>query len=199
MFWRHIVTLVLLLVSATVWGESIDLNLRSNSIQIQYGFPMSEENPEKSEFHLGGLYNKNQNLMGEFGFLIHNTKSTPDNPSEDISSRGIAPKFATSFGMKGVITNTKPSALSSVAFGVQVHFSPPSAPRFGFLGQFYYAPSIVAFGGANRYVENGLRLEYEILPQTIAYLGYRRIEFGLKLLPAIIFDSGAQVGMKINF
>lgn len=199
MFWRQIVTLVLLLASATVWAENIDLNLRGNSIQIQYGFPMSEENPEKSEFHLGALYNENQNLMGDFGFLIHNTKSTPDNPPEDISSRSITPKFATSFGMKGVITNTKPKALSSVALGVQVHFSPSSAPRVGILGQFYYAPSIVTFGGANRYTETGLRLEYEILPQTTAYLGYRRIEFGLKLLPAVIFDSGAQVGMKINF
>jgi hypothetical protein len=199
MFWRHIVTLVLILDSATVWAENIDLNLRGSSIQIQYGFPMSEENPEKSEFHVGALYNETQNLMGDFGFLINNTKAAPDSPPEEIPSGVFAPKFATSFGMKGVITNTKPRALSSVAFGVQLHFSPSSAPRFGILGQFYYAPSIVAFGGANRYVETGLRLEYEILPQTIAYLGYRRIEFGLKLLPAIIFDSGAQVGMKINF
>jgi hypothetical protein len=199
MFRRHIVTLVLLLGSATVWAENIDLNLRGSSIQIQYGFPMSEENPEKSEFHVGALYNENQNLMGDFGFLINNTKPAPDSSPEEISSGIFAPKFTTSFGMKGVITNTKPSPLSSVALGVQLRFSLPSTPRVGILGQFYYAPSIVAFGGANRYVETGLRLEYEILPQTTAYLGYRRIEFGLKLLPTFIFDTGAQIGMKINF
>jgi hypothetical protein len=67
------------------------------------------------------------------------------------------------------------------------------------IGSVYFSPNITTFGDADRFTETGVRVEYEIIPQAAAYLGYRKIRFGLSSAPDVILDEGIHVGVRLSF
>jgi len=177
----------LAIVGAPAGAGTLDINLGDNSAQIQYSSAMGRDSFGKSEFHMGFLYTDQDNLFGDVGILVKN----------EVGS-GL-PGVTVGMGVKGIMATADNSDALALALGGQVRFSPPSASRFGIAGQFYFAPNIVTFGDADRFIETGVRLEYEILPQAVAYLGYRKIKFGLETGPDAVLDEGAHIGVKIIF
>jgi hypothetical protein len=63
----------------------------------------------------------------------------------------------------------------------------------------YLSPNIVTFGNADRYVEIQVRGEFEVTPQAVVYLGYRKIGFGIKSRPYTVLDQGFNLGVRISF
>jgi YfaZ precursor len=192
MLLRRIVALSLLAVSTTAMADTIDFNLRDTSAQFQYKSSMDRDALGKTEFHLGILYVNKNNLLSDFGVLVKDELG--DN----------APGFSVGVGIKGLVArvrgdNPTTSNASALALGGLVRYSPPPIPRLGIVGQVYLSPSIVTFGDADRYVEIGAQMEYEVIPQSAVYLGYRRIGFGLKAKPYTILDEGFHLGVRISF
>lgn len=177
----------LALASSSAWADAIDINLGDNSAQLQYSSAMGRDSLGKSEFHMGFLYTDQDNLLGDAGILVKN----------EVGSN--LPGVTVGVGVKGLMATSESSDALALALGGQIRFSPASASRFGIAGKFYFAPNIVTFGDADRFIETGVRLEYEILPQAVAYLGYRKIKFGLEIGPDTVLDEGAHVGVKIAF
>jgi hypothetical protein len=179
-------------VSTTALADTIDINLRDTSAQFQYKSSMGRDALGKTEFHLGVLYVNKNNLLGDFGLVVKDELG------------GNAPGFSVGVGIKGVVakvTGNNPTAsnASALALGALVRYSPPATPRLGIVGEVYLSPNIVTFGDADRYVETGVRMEYEVIPQAVVYLGYRRIAFGLKAQPYAILDEGVNLGVRISF
>jgi hypothetical protein len=198
MLLRRIVALSLLsvttlvTVSTTALADTIDINLSDTSAQFQYKSSLGRDALGKTEFHFGVLYVDKNNLLGDFGLLV----------KDEVGSK--APGFSVGVGIKGLVAKVKgdnPAAsnASALALGGLVRYSPPATPRLGIVGQVYLSPNIVTFGDADRYVETGARIEYEVIPQAVAYLGYRRIEFGLKTQPDAMLDKGFNLGVRVSF
>jgi hypothetical protein len=198
MLLRPIVALSLLVastmvtVSTTAMADTIDINLRDSSAQFQYKSSMGRDALGKAEFHLGVLYVNRNNLLGDFGLLVKDELG------------GNAPGFSVGVGIKGLVAkvrgdNTVNSNVSALALGGLVRYSPPTTPRFGIVGEVYLSPNIVTFGDADRYVETWARMEYEVIPQSAVYLGYRRMAFSLKSLPYTVLDEGVNLGVRISF
>ncbi len=192
MLLHRLIALSLLTISSTALADTVDINLRDSSAQIQYRSSMGRDALGKTEFHMGVLYVNSRNVMGDFGLLVKDELG--DN----------APGFSVGVGFKGVIArvtggNPVVSDASALALGAMLRYSPPSSRRLGIVGQVYLSPNIVTFGDADRYVETDARLEFEVIPQAVAYLGYRRIGFGLKNKPYAILDEGAHIGVRISF
>ena len=192
MLLRRIVALSLLAVSTSALADTIDINLSDTSAQFQYKSSMGRDALGKTEFHLGVLYVDNNNLLGDFGLLV----------KDELGSN--APGFSVGVGIKGVVArvkggNPETSNASALALGGMVRYSPPAIRRLGFVGEVYLSPNIVTFGDANRYVEAGVRMEYEVIPQAVVYLGYRKIGFGLKNQPDATLDEGFNLGVRISF
>lgn len=180
-------SIALAIVSTPASAGALDINLGDNTAQLQYSSAMGRDSLGKSEFHVGFLFTDQDDLLGDVGILVKN----------EVGS-GL-PGVTVGLGVKGLMATVDDSDALALALGGQVRFSPPSASRFGIAGQFYFAPNIVTFGDADRFIETGLRLEYEVLPQAVAYLGYRKIKFGLETGPDAVLDEGAHVGVKITF
>ena len=180
-------TTLLAIASAPAGAGALDINLGDNSAQIQYSSAMGRDSLGKSEFHMGFLYTDQDNLFGDVGILVKN----------EVGS-GL-PGVTVGMGVKGIMATADSSDALALALGGQVRFSPSTASRFGIAGQFYFAPNIVTFGDADRFIETGVRLEYEVLPQAVAYLGYRKIKFGLETGPDAVLDEGAHIGVKNTF
>ncbi len=198
MLLRRIVALSLLSVSTMVtvntsaMADTVDINLRDTSAQFQYKSSMGRDALGKTEFHLGVLYVDKNNLLSDFGVLVKDELG------------GNAPGFSVGVGIKGLVAKVKgdnptTSNASALALGGLVSYSPPAIPRSAIVGQVYLSPNIVTFGDAERYVEAVARMEYEVIPQSVVYLGYRRIGFGIKNQPYTILDEGVNLGVRISF
>jgi len=179
-------------VSTTALADTVDINLRDNSAQFQYISSLGRDPLGKTKFHAGVLYVNRNNMLGDFGLLVQDELG--DN----------APGFSVGVGIKGLVAkvtgnSTIVSSTTALALGGLVRFSPPATQRLGVVGEVYLSPNIVTFGDANRYVESNVRVEYEVIPQAVAYVGYRRIAFGLKTQPDEILDEGVNIGVRISF
>ena len=179
-------------VSTTALADTVDINLRDNSAQFQYISSLGRDPLGKTKFHAGVLYVNRNNMLGDFGLLVQDELG--DN----------APGFSVGVGIKGVVAkvtgnSTIVSSTTALALGGLVRYSPPATQRLGVVGEVYLSPNIVTFGVANRYVESNVRVEYEVIPQAVAYVGYRRIEFGINNRPNEILDEGVNLGVRISF
>lgn len=190
MLLRRIVALSLLAFGTTAMADSIDLNLRNSSAQFQYSTSMGRDALGKTELHVGALYsssNNSNNTLGDLGILV----------KDEVGSQ--APGFSVGVGIKGLVAHTQGTNESALALGGMLRYSPPGLSRMGIVGQVYLAPNITTFGDANRYVETGVRLEYEVIPNAAAYIGYRNIRFNLNNGPNATLDEGVFVGVRMSF
>ncbi len=178
----------LLTTSTAVLADAVDINLSDDAARFQYLAPMGDIGQGKSEFHMGFLYNNSNGRLADAGIMVMNG---------DGSATGVA----LGVGVKALAVTMNNNDSMALALGGRVRLSPFADNRLGVVGQIYLAPDIVTFGDADRLVETGVRLEYEILPQTLAYVGYRKIKFGLKAAPAgdVVVDEGAHIGVRIAF
>ena len=185
---RHIVALSMFAVSTPLLADSFDINLRDNSAQFQYNAALGHATLGKSELHLGYLYtSKANNSLVDFGILVKDQVS-PD-----------APGLMVGFGVKGLIARANTYNASALALGGLVRYSPPSVPRLGLVGTVDWSPNILTFGDADRSIQTGMRVEYEVIPQAAAYIGYRKIKFGIKNATDTTLESGVHVGVRMSF
>lgn len=187
MFLRRILALFLFAFSSTVLADSIDINLRDSSAQFQYGAAMGKDTLGRSELHMGFLYTNKNNTLGDMGILV----------KDEVGSN--APGVTVGVGIKGLIAKAQNNNATALAIGGLVRFSPLTDTRFGITGLVFLSPNIVTFGDADRYAETGVRLDYEVIPQAVAYIGYRKMKFGLKLASDVILDEGVHIGVRISF
>lgn len=187
MLLRNTLALALLTACTTTLADNIDINLRDNSVQLQYGASIGRDSLGTSELHAGILYTDNNDRFADFGLLVKETAGSSDS--------GVT----SGVGLKGVLASTNGSDAVALALGAQVHFAPPAASRLGMVGQLYFSPNILTFSDAERFVEAVARLEYEVIPQAVAYLGYRRITFNLINKPNAVLDSGFHAGIRMSF
>ena len=187
MFLRRILAISLLTAGTTAWADTIDINLRDSSAQLQYRASMGRDTLGKSEMHLGVLYADKDNFLGDFGLLV----------KDEIGNN--APGVSVGVGIKFVAGRANASDASALALGGQVGFQPTNDRRFTVVGQVYASPTITSFGEAKRYIETAARLEYEIIPQALAYVGYRTTRFDLKTQPKAKLDDGLHLGVRMTF
>lgn len=190
MLLRSLISVSLFAVSVTAFADAFDINLRDTSAQLQYKAAMGGSNLGKSELGMGVLYNQKNSLMGEVGVLV----------KDDLG--GNAPGVSLGFGLKVLAAKIKPVNVnaSALAIGGLVRYSPPVEPRLGFVAQTYLSPNIITFGGADRFLETGARVEYEAIPQASVYLGYRSISFNVKNTNRnVTLDEGFHIGIKMMF
>ena len=187
MLLRHFVALSLISASTAALADSFDINLRDTSAQLQYHAALGSSTLGKSEMHLGYLYTSNKNSYTDFGILV----------KDEVSPN--APGLTVGLGIKGVLTKVNAKHSTALALGGQVRYSAPAVPRIGFVGTAYWSPNIMTFGDADRTVETGARIEYEVIPQATAYVGYRKINVGLKNAGEAKLEEGGHIGVRLSF
>lgn len=187
MLLRNFFALFLLTASTATLADSIDINLRDNSVQLQYLAPIGRDSLGTSELHAGFLYNNDNDRMADVGLLVKESKGSSDSG------------LTVGVGLKGVVASVRRNDAVALALGGQVHYVIPGS-RVGLVGQLYFSPNIVTFRDAERFVEAIARLEYEIIPQASAYVGYRRITFSLvDNRPEAVLDTGFHAGVRLSF
>ncbi|MBI5430960.1 MAG: hypothetical protein HY938_10975 [Nitrosomonadales bacterium] len=187
MFLCRILVISLLTAGNAAVADTLDINLRDSSAQLQYRASIGRDTLGRSELHLGVLYADKDNFLSDFGLLV-----------KDEIGRNT-PGVTVGVGIKAVAARANASDASAVAIGAQVGFKPLTDQRFSIVGQAYVSPTILTFGEAKRYIETSARMEYEIIPQAVAYVGYRTTRFDLKAKPRAKLDDGLHIGLRMMF
>ena len=180
-----------LLTAGTAMADMLDVNLNNNTAQFQYSTANGVNPQGKADIHAGLLYNSAKSLLANVGVMVTNGLEA-------------SPGTSVGIGMEALAANIKDNApvtsnATAVALDALVRFAPPTNPQLGFAGELHYAPKILTFGDAERYSQGIVRVEYELAPSSVVYLGYRRTNFGIKNARAAQLDSGVHVGFKIAF
>ena len=191
MFLRHIFAIGISTLSVSAVADAFDINLSNDVAQFQYIATMGDVGQGKSEGHAGFLYNDKDNVLLDVGVLVSN-----EGDSAALASIGI--------GIKGVATKIKKNDSAALALGGQVRITPADDRKFSIVARAYFAPDIVTFGDAEKYFEAIVRVEYNIMQNASAYIGYRKVTFDVALpapLPVteMDLDVGVHVGVRIAF
>ena len=88
----------------------------------------------------------------------------------------------------------------ALGIGGEVRYTfPGSMPMAVYLNG-YIAPDITSFGDTDGIVEYELRYQIEILPQTIAFVGFRNIEIeNDNSFDYTLVDSDVHIGVRLTF
>lgn len=185
---RAIGLFILSSVSTVVSADNIDLNLRDEAIRASYTMEVSDTSGLNAE--LGLLYSEDKDKLDDT--LFHAGLHVS---GENWSQSGT---FDISIGGRVYHTNPGDLDLTAIGFGGQVRFSP--VHRLGIGGHVYYAPEITSFDDAETFIESGVRVDYQVLPQAFVYVGYRNIEVDIVDGPDDVeLDDNAHVGIKLLF
>ena len=177
------------LLTALAFGanaDNLDFNLGSNAAMVAYSASLT-----------------NTGLEGSVGYLHHTS-------SVDIGSVGlglvgnaspVGSPLLFGIGGKFVVISPKNGASNGVAVGLGAHFHYvwPSYNRFAIGGELYYAPSIVSFNNADRYMEFGVRAGYSVLRNAEVYVGYRHVSAAFTGTGTITLDNTFMAGLSLTF
>jgi hypothetical protein len=187
MFLRRLLLISLLAASNTVLADTIDISLRDSSAYLKYSASMGRDTLGKSELFLGALYSDKDNFLTDIGLLVQ----------DEVNSE--VPIISAGFGIKALSGKARAYDVASVAIGAMVGVRPFADPRVNLVGEVFVSPKILSFGEATRYIGTAARAEFEIIPQAVAYVGYRSTRFDLKTQPFAKIDDGLHVGLRMMF
>lgn len=187
MFLRRFLLISLLAASNSALADTIDINLRDSSAQLQYSVSMGRDTLGKSELHGGVLFSDKDNFLVDFGLLVQ----------DEVNSE--APIVSAGFGIKALGGRAQASDVAAIAVGALVGVKPFSDPRLNLVGEVYMSPKILSYSEAIRYIDTSARIEFEIIPQAVAYVGYRSTRFELLNKSLAKIDDGPHVGLRMMF
>jgi hypothetical protein len=176
---RSAAAVLFALASGSALADSLDINLHNDAMRATFAHAV---NPGM-EWDVGHLFNDDSDSITHVGMHVS---------GENWSRAGI---FDIGLGGRALWVRNDVDDEAAIALGVRVRFSP--VHRLGIGGEFYHAPDIIAFGDAESYTEVSLRLDYQILPKALVYVGYRNIEMDFAGLRDVELEDDFHLGMKL--
>lgn len=188
---KNFIAATLCLFSATALADALDINLNDKAAQLSYHKAAGMNFQGNAEWHVGALYNDQRNNFFDAGLLVKGEE-------EAIPGLGLG------IGAKGIFANlndTKNSTgiASAIALGLELSYALPTVRRVALTADLFGSLKIVTFNDANRFTQSRIRIEYEVVPRTFAYIGYRYLHAELKTGGDSAIDDGAVLGVRMGF
>lgn len=192
-------TLAAMTATGAACAEStLDLNLNSNTARLSFKTPIT---PTGLYANAGYLYNSDRGDVINAGIHLIGDAGVGPNPLH--AGLGgqfyyINPDFPDLPGPGDGPLDFDSDAGEALAVGGFLQYQLPDYNRIGFGAHIYYAPGVIAFGGLDRFLEYGVRADYQVLRNANVYIGYRQVkaDFGADFYN---MDSGFHIGMQLNF
>lgn len=171
--WQRVIQVLLFcVVSATARAEGIVAMLGGDSARFFYSTQMWGQQAGPVELESGLMFNEDNNYLLNLGMMLRN--DTLDSPI--IFSLGGRGYFAS---LEKTETNEDYS-VAALALGVEILFVPDNLGGLGMGFHYFYAPDILAGADAEGVTEYGLKLDYQLTPQSNVFVGYQKIVADIK-------------------
>ncbi|MDE2234053.1 MAG: hypothetical protein KGL13_00990 [Gammaproteobacteria bacterium] len=178
--------LALAATAFAVQANNLDINLGSNAAAVNFSTNLTSTGLEADA---GYLHHTSQVDIGNVGLQVVGDSNPAGSP------------FIFAVGGKVFFISPKQNYGNGTVLGLGGHFNYtwPTYNRFIIGGELYYAPSIVSFNNADRYLEFGVNAGYEILHNAELYVGYRHISAAFTHTGTLTLDSTFMVGFNLSF
>ena len=182
--------------------HEVEMNLNNKDLDLHLGLDMGQFNnniePENLMMNMRVLmgsrenarlpYERNKNVLGEFGFVAQSTSA-------------MAPGLTMGMGVKLAYTYLKSESVFAMPIGVEVDyvlpFDIPIPLHIG--GLFYYAPEVLSFSASTSYMEYEGNFDIEIMERGLITMGYRGIDTPLDHQDNAYFNRSYFFGFKYKF
>ncbi|HLQ02119.1 MAG TPA: YfaZ family outer membrane protein [Burkholderiales bacterium] len=182
--WRRTLAVFLAFAGAgTAAADTLDVNVNNHVVEGRYGMPVGT-----GQVGVGGLHHDVTNdWLIHAGFLGRGEARTSMGRSE-IGLGGRA--YGGSFG---------PNDVLALALGADFLLY-PSNQSVGVGAYLYYAPSVLSSRDTERFLDAGVRVEFEVIkPTGVLYVGFRQIRATFKDGDKVKIDDHLHLGLRINF
>ena len=164
---------------AALSSETAEFTFRSDSSVIGWG---------GSDLALGLFYNDDSDLIGQAS-LIQMRQASEETPL----TFGVGVK-----AYLGYLDD--PSAdVFALAIGGEVRYTIPGTMPMAIYGRAFWAPDITSFSDTEGVIDYSIGFQIEALPQTIAFVGIRHLEFDLEDGDYKADDSNIHLGVRLTF
>jgi hypothetical protein len=193
MMLKSVMVVGLCAISSVAMADALDINLNDKAVQLTYSKAAAANFQGDAAWHLGGLYNNDRTNFFDAGLVVK-------------GDEGSIPGLTLGLGAKAVLANVNiptsstKSTASALAIGLEVGYTLPAAKKISVVADVYGSLKIVTFNDADRILQSSVRAEYEIVPQTYAYVGYRYLHTTLTAGAVdLVVDDGTVFGIKMGF
>ncbi|MFP4647585.1 MAG: YfaZ family outer membrane protein [Halorhodospira sp.] len=186
---------IAIMVAFTLWAAAplareLDVNLHDKAAEIGY-YVQPDEATSLEDADMGGsLYFNEEGDVAASG-LIH----VLGPPAEGFSPLQLGA------GSKGYLLylDEPGRMVGAVALSGSARFSIPAQVPQALALRGHIAPSITAFGRADRLFEATVRYVFDLTPQASAYLGYRYLRVKMSKESNQTPDDDLHLGVRIQF
>ncbi|MEK6750432.1 MAG: YfaZ family outer membrane protein [Pseudomonadota bacterium] len=181
--------LVLIIAAWGAQAQTAMVALGDSSAHFRYGMLIGGQSFGRSEAAVGLMYNSDQNLLADLGIFI----------VDEAGSK--APGLEAGVGGKLVYARNDPLKQNFFvgALGGSLRYAIPGMTRLAIGGDGFFAPSIVSGLDASRYWEYSARVEYEVLSQAAAFIGYRYMGGDNKDKVRVDINKSFHLGLRVTF
>lgn len=190
---KSVMILGLSLISSLAMADALDINLNDKAAQVTYSKAAGGNFQGDAAWHVGALYNDTKSNYFDAGLLVKGEENS-------------IPGLTLGLGAKALLANINTPATgnknvaSALVIGVEVGYALPSVKKVNIVADLYGSLKIVTFNDADRVLQSTMRVEYELVPQTFAYVGYRYLHATLTAgANDQVIDDGAVFGIKMGF
>ncbi|MGH8273573.1 MAG: YfaZ family outer membrane protein [Gammaproteobacteria bacterium] len=168
-------------------GSGLDLSVSGNSIRAAFDHEITLSGLDLS---FEGMHNTDHGDVFGVGLGLRADANPSGSPVTAL------------IGVKALWLNPNYSGVNSgyvLALGGGLDYVLPSFNRLSFGGRIYWAPNVISFSNATRFLKAEVRAGYRVLPNGTVYLGYRHTTASFKNTDSLIMDNGLDLGFALRF
>jgi hypothetical protein len=164
---------------AALSSDTAEFTFRSDSSVIGWG---------GSDLALSLFYNDDSDFIGQAS-LIQMRQASEETP------------LTFGVGVKGYLgsLDDPDEEVFAFAIGGEVRYTIPGTMPMAIYGRGFWAPDITSFGDVEGVLDYTVGFQIEALPQTVAFVGIRHLEFDLDDGDYEADDDNLHIGVRLTF
>jgi hypothetical protein len=181
--------LALVLAGAPWHAATLDFNFGSNAAELDFYAGLDALAFGESEAGGGILFNEDGDVVASGGFRVR-------------GSPGASGKLELWAGIRAwglLLADREEDEAFALALGGGVRYRLPVRAPLSLGAELHHAPDIVTAGDVQGVLEGEARVELELMPTAVAYVGYRRLEAELDVPDDIELDDGYHAGIRFRW
>jgi hypothetical protein len=147
-------------------GSALELAISDDYLQARYFTGGSLLGFTDAQGHIGLYFSDNRDIIGNVGFMSDPVPVLIDGLSFSAGARGYV-----------ALLSDPDDDVVALAPGAQGRFGLPIEFPVYAVASIFYAPDILTLGDAERVLDLDLRLEAQVIENTVAFVGFREFRF----------------------
>jgi hypothetical protein len=184
-----LVTVTTLFAFSQAQGNDLEIALSSETAQFTVRSDSSLIGWGGADLAFGLFFNEDDDIVGQISLMQSRQ-----------ASEGAPLTFG--IGMRGYVGRLDLSSQNVLALGIggEIRYTIPGVMPMVIYLQAHYAPKITSFSDTESVADLLLGIQFEILPQTIAFAGIRRLEVDTEAVTNYDADDNRlHLGVRLTF